>query len=148
MSEQPRSESDAVREPAQALTVLYALFAVAAGTRALYQIAVKWDEAPLAYALSAVAALVYLVACVGLQRRSPAAWRMTLGVCIFELIGVLLVGALTMLEPALFPRATVWSHFGQGYGFVPLVLPILGLMWLLRQDIRRAYGVVKVKSRG
>jgi heme exporter protein D len=25
---------------------------------------------------------------------------------------------------------TVWSYFGIAYGFVPLVLPILGLIWL------------------
>jgi hypothetical protein len=24
----------------------------------------------------------------------------------------------------------VWSDFGIGYGFVPVVLPILGLLWL------------------
>jgi hypothetical protein len=141
MRESMQTESDAVRGPAQALTVLYTLFAVAAGARALYQIAVKWNEAPLAYTLSAVAALVYLIACVGLQRRSPAAWRMTLSVCVFELLGVLLVGALTALEPALFPRATVWSYFGQGYGFVPLTLPILGLVWLLRRETRQAYAI-------
>jgi len=26
----------------------------------------------------------------------------------------------------------VWSGFGQGYGYVPLVLPFLGLLWLWR----------------
>ena len=28
--------------------------------------------------------------------------------------------------------ATVWSVFGMGYLFIPLVLPILGLFWLSR----------------
>ena len=32
----------------------------------------------------------------------------------------------------LFNEATVWSHFGQGYGYIPLILPFLGLFWLLR----------------
>lgn len=123
------------------LIALYALFAIAAGARALYQIATRWEQAPLAYTLSAVAALVYLLACVGLARRTPAAWRLATGVCAFELAGVLLVGALTLVQPALFADATVWSGFGAGYGFVPLILPVLGLAWLLRPATRRTYGV-------
>jgi hypothetical protein len=35
-----------------------------------------------------------------------------------------------------FPDATVWSDFGQGYGYVPLILPIVGLWWLLRRSNR------------
>ena len=31
-----------------------------------------------------------------------------------------------------FPDATVWSQYGLGYGFVPLVLPVVGLWWLRR----------------
>jgi hypothetical protein len=26
----------------------------------------------------------------------------------------------------------VWSSYGSGYGFVPLVLPVFGLLWLRR----------------
>ena len=40
---------------------------------------------------------------------------------------MLAVGALSYAVPAAFPDKTVWSHFGSGYGFVPLVLPVLGL---------------------
>jgi len=31
-----------------------------------------------------------------------------------------------------FPEASVWSDFGIGYGWVPLVLPLVGLWWILR----------------
>ena len=48
----------------------------------------------------------------------------------FELAGVLVVGTLSLVRPELFPEATVWSFYGLGYGFVPLVLPFLGLWWL------------------
>lgn len=123
------------------LIALYALFAVAAGSRAAYQIATRWEQAPLAFGLSAVAALVYLLACAGLARRTPGAWRLAAAVCAFELAGVLVVGALTSARPALFGAATVWSQFGAGYGFVPLALPTLGLAWLLRPATRRAYGL-------
>jgi hypothetical protein len=36
------------------------------------------------------------------------------------------------LDKAAFPDATVWSLYGDGYGYVPVVLPILGLLWLRR----------------
>ncbi len=47
-----------------------------------------------------------------------------------ELVGVLVVGTVSYLAPSDFPDRTVWSHFGAGYGYVPLLLPILGLLWL------------------
>jgi hypothetical protein len=133
------------------LATLYALFAVAAGARAGYQVALKWREAPLAYGLSALAALVYLLAWAGLSRRGAAAWRLAVGACAIELGGVVLVGALSLARPALFPDATVWSSFGGGYGFIPLVLPALGLAWLLRPATRRAYGLTAeegIRGRG
>lgn len=123
------------------LTALYALFALAAGGRASYQIALKWADAPLAYGLSALAALVYLLAGLALARRGPTAWRAAAGACLFELAGVLLVGALSLARPELLGDATVWSGFGAGYGFVPLALPLLGLAWLWRPATRRAYGL-------
>jgi hypothetical protein len=49
-----------------------------------------------------------------------------------ELVGVLVVGLLSYLLPSAFPDKTVWSHFGAGYGYVPLVLPVIGLWWLRR----------------
>jgi hypothetical protein len=61
--------------------------------------------------------------------------------CSFELAGVLVVGSLSLLDPELFPRATVWSTYGLGYGFFPLFLPIAGLAWLLRGQTRRAFRV-------
>ena len=123
------------------LMFVYGLLAISAGVRALFQVATKWGEAPLAYTLSTAAALIYGIACVGFGRRSPVAWRVTLGVCSFELLGVLVVGLLTLIEPAWFPDATVWSKFGIGYGFAPLILPIAGVYWLTRRRTRAAYRV-------
>lgn len=138
---QPQTQAGGLDGAGRLLIALYTLFAVAAGSRAVFQIVTKWERAPLAYTLSAVAALLYLLACLGIARRSPGAWRLAVGVCSVELAGVLLVGAATVAAPQLFAAATVWSHFGAGYGFVPLVLPVLGLAWLLRAPTRRAYGI-------
>jgi hypothetical protein len=113
--------------PGRVLIGLYTLFAVAAGARSAVQIATRFSEAPLAYVLSASAALIYLVAAIGLARSYR---RVALVCCTVELIGVLTVGTASLLAPSAFPDATVWSTYGIGYGFVPLVLPVLGLLWL------------------
>lgn len=115
--------------PGRLLAAVYAVFAVAAGARAGVQIAERFAEAPVAYALSAVAAAVYLVATVALLRDLP---RVALAAVVFELAGVLVVGTLSLVDARAFPDQTVWSGYGVGYGFVPLVLPVLGLLWLRR----------------
>ncbi|MFI5842834.1 hypothetical protein ACIA8K_24315 [Catenuloplanes sp. NPDC051500] len=120
------------RGPGRVILVIYCIFALAAGARAALQIATKFDEAPLAYALSAVAALVYLVAAIALSRNSRTGRRVALVSIIVELIGVIVVGLLSVFDARAFPDATVWSNFGQGYGYVPLVLPMVGLFWLHR----------------
>ena len=114
------------------LLLVYALFTLAAGARSLVQLATRFDEAPLAYLLSAIAGLVYVVAAVTLARGTRTSRRVAWAAIGLELAGVLTVGTLSVLDPAAFPRATVWSVYGIGYGFVPLVLPVLGLIWLSR----------------
>nr|WP_307086634.1 hypothetical protein [Arthrobacter agilis] len=114
------------------MVAVYGVFALAATARAAFQIATKFDEAPLAYLLSAVAAVVYIVATVSLARRGPRAYRVSVVAVTTELVGVVAVGLLSVFDAQAFPHETVWSAFGRGYGFVPLVLPILGLVWLAR----------------
>jgi len=118
--------------PGRILVAIYGLFALAAGARAGVQIATKFDEAPLAYALSALAAVVYLVATVCLVRSTAWSRRVAFGSCTFELLGVLVVGTASLIDREAFPDQTVWSGYGIGYGFVPLVLPVVGLFWLWR----------------
>jgi hypothetical protein len=117
--------------PGRLLLAVYGTFAVAASSRALYQLATRFDDAPVAYALSAFAAIVYVVATVALARQQR---RTALIACGIELAGVILVGVWSLVQPSEFPDETVWSVFGKGYGFIPLVLPVLGLLWLLRRD--------------
>lgn len=117
----------------QVLVAVYAVFAVSAGARSAVQLTTQLDEAPLAYSLSAVAAAVYLVATLALRRTTPTARRVAWSAVVFEAVGVVVVGTLSLLRPELFPDQTVWSDFGIGYAFVPLVLPFAGLWWLSRQ---------------
>lgn len=114
------------------LVLVYAVFAISATGRSTVQLLQKADEAPLAYGLSAFAAAVYVVATVCLARPGPLATRLAWAAVVLELVGVVVVGALTVAVPDLFPDDTVWSRFGSGYGFVPAVLPLLGLAWLWR----------------
>lgn len=132
MAETRTPERTTNRGPGRLLIAVYILFAIAATSRAGLQIATRFDEAPVAYLLSAVAALIYIVAAVGLARAGHAGRRVALACCSVELVGVVAVGILSLADRALFPDETVWSGFGSGYGYVPLVLPVLGLFWLRR----------------
>jgi hypothetical protein len=114
------------------LIIVYALLALAATGRSVFQLLDDFEKAPLAYSLSALAAVIYIVATVALIAPGDAWYRVALVTITFELVGVLVVGTLSIIDPVLFPAKTVWSVFGRGYAFVPLVLPVLGLLWLRR----------------
>lgn len=118
--------------PGRILVAVYAVLALAATGRSIMQIALYFQRAPLAYALSALAAVIYIVATVALARGSRTSARVAWVSITIEMVGVLVVGALSYAVPSAFPDKTVWSHFGSGYGFIPLVLPALGLWWLAR----------------
>lgn len=111
------------------LVLVYGVLALAATARGAVQVATAWHQAPLAYSLSLLSGLVYVAATWALatDRRRTAWW------CVgTELVGVLVIGAVSLLLPGDFPDQTVWSGFGSGYGYVPLVLPFVGLLWLWR----------------
>jgi hypothetical protein len=118
--------------PGRILIAVYGVFALAATARAGVQIATQFSEAPIAYLLSAVAAVIYCAATFALAKATVLSRRVATVAIAIELIGVVGIGAFSYAVPEDFPDATVWSHFGQGYGFVPLVLPVLGLLWLRR----------------
>jgi hypothetical protein len=112
------------------LIAVYAILALAALGRSVFQLGTKFGQAPVAYSLSALSAVVYVVATIALLVNKPG-WRIVAWVTlVFELTGVLVVGTISVIEPSLFPHDTVWSFFGRGYLFIPLVLPVLGMIWL------------------
>jgi hypothetical protein len=116
------------------LVVIYAIFAIAATARSVIQLTTRFDEAPVAYLLSALAAVVYIVATIALGLGARGA-KVARAAITFELVGVLVVGTLSLIESSWFPRATVWSGFGVGYLLIPLILPIVGLWWLRRERL-------------
>jgi hypothetical protein len=117
------------------LIAVYAVFAVSSTARASYQLIREFDQAPLAYILSALAAVVYILATISLAKKG-AIWNLIAWLAVsFELVGVVTVGILSLIQPELFGHPSVWSKFGAGYGYVPLVLPILGLLWLRKTSI-------------
>lgn len=123
------------RGASRVLVALYAVLALAASARGIYELIVKFQLAPLSYSLSLVSALVYVVATIALANASKPGWhriaRTTIG---FELVGVICVGILSFSSPALFAHPSVWSWFGAGYGCLPLALPIIGLLWLRKHQ--------------
>lgn len=130
MAEQPASVTRSTSTgPGRVVVLVYGVFALAASARAGFQLATQFHEAPVAYLLSALSAAVYLLATVAFARNAR---RLALVAVSIELAGVLVIGTLSLVWPAEFPDATVWSTYGIGYGFVPLVLPVVGLLWLRR----------------
>lgn len=115
------------------LIAVYAVFAISATARASFQLLTKFEEAPLAYSLSALSAIVYVVAAVALARTGPKSALVARWAIRFELAGVLLVGTLSLVWPSAFEHPSVWSWFGLNYACLPLVLPIFGLLWLNRR---------------
>ena len=127
------------RGPGRVLALAYAFFTLAAGARSAVQLASYPHRALFAYVLSAVAAGVYATGVLlMLLVENGRLRRFAIWTCAAELTGVLVVGTLSLLRPQLFPDQTVWSGFGIGYAFVPLVLPILALVWLGRGRLPRA----------
>lgn len=124
------------------LIVVYGILALAATGRSVFQIIDRFADAPLAYSLSALAAVVYIVATIALIAQGRVWYRVAVSTITFELVGVLVVGSISLFAPAVLglgggdpfgPDSTVWSVYGAGYLFIPLVLPILGLTWLARR---------------
>lgn len=123
----------------QILAVSYPLLAVSAGARSIYQLFFKPGVTDFfAPALSAVAAGVYLIATVAFVIRKPWAWWVSILALAFEMAGVLVVGTLSIVMPEVIGR-TVWYKFGIDYGFMPLVQPFLGLVWLFWPENRRLF---------
>lgn len=119
--------------PHLVLLACYALFILASGARAIVQISTKFSVAPVAYSLSAVAACTYVAGWVAIWRAArgrPGFARVMLWV---ELAGVVVIGTLSLVERDWFPDASVWSDYGGGYGWVPAILPVAGLLWLHRK---------------
>jgi hypothetical protein len=131
------------------LVVVYGILAIAATGRSVFQIIDRFPEAPVAFSLSALSALVYIVATIALVAPGAVWYRVALFTISFELVGVLVVGSITVFAPDLiglhsndpFGRtATVWSSYGLGYLLIPLALPVLGLLYLRSRRGRQAVG--------
>jgi hypothetical protein len=130
VSDQPRSG------PHKVLLAFYALFTLAAGARAVVQLTTQYGEAPVAYWLSLAAAVTYALGWYAIREASAGNTGFASVMLWIELAGVLTVGTLSLVRPEWFPDASVWSGYGIGYGFVPLALPVAGLIWL-RHEKRR-----------
>jgi len=114
------------------LVAVYAVLAVASVARASYELLTKFSQAPLPYSLSAFAAVVYVVITVALVKATPVSRRIATVGMLVELTGVLVVGTLSVIDGSAFPKSSVWFWYGRDYLFIPLLLPVLGLVFLYR----------------
>lgn len=121
--------------PGRVFLLAYAIFAIGATARSASQILTRFEHAPLAFSLSAFAALVYVTGFVLLLNWGhPGSRRAMRWLCLLELTGVIVIGTLSLLRRDLFPETTVWSYYGMGYLFLPVVVPIAVLNWLRRTN--------------
>src|ERR1700759_131703 len=103
------------------LVAVYAILAIAATGRSVSQIIDRFSEAPVPFLLSAFSGVIYIVATIALGARLR---RLALVTISIELVGVLVVGTISLVAPSLlgldsldpFGReSTVWSAYGAGY---------------------------------
>jgi hypothetical protein len=117
------------------LVAVYAVFAIAATVRSAYQVLTNFAASPVNYSLSIVSGLVYILATIALAKNSDGWRRVAKATVSFELAGVILVGIYSLIFPVANIKLTsVWSYVGMYYLFIPLILPILGLLWLRKRD--------------
>jgi len=123
------------------LVAVYGILALAATGRSVFQIIDHFSLAPVAFILSAFSAVIYIVATIALIAPGRTWYRVAWITISIELVGVVVVGTITTFAPELFgagvgdpfgDNSTVWSTYGAGYLFIPLVLPVLGMLWLAR----------------
>jgi hypothetical protein len=133
--------SKATRDASEGLGIVYGLWAFSALGRSSWEYMFKQNvQTYMPAHLSTFVGVLYIFIIVGLRKRTPRWWRITLALLAVELAGVLIVGTIDVLWHP-FPYATVWSTYGIGYFFMPLLLPFIGLWWMLRRETRKAYGV-------
>lgn len=116
--------------PRRILLAFYAIFALAATARGVVQLLTQFQAAPLAYLLSLLSGVIYIGATVGLMTAQPWSRGLAWVSCATELVGVLVIGIASLIDSRAFPHDTVWSRFGSGYGYFPVLLPVLALMYL------------------
>jgi hypothetical protein len=125
------------RGAGRTLIVFYFIMTIAALARSVFEIVTHFDVAPLAYLLSLFSGIVYLIATIALITPGRTPFRIAQVAITIELVGVLVVGTLSVVDLALFPfagdRSTVWAYYGLEYLLIPLALPILGLLFLRSQ---------------
>jgi hypothetical protein len=122
------------------LGISYPLLALSTGARGLYQLFFRDDLTKPGPALSVLTSVLYVVAAIGLFKRTRRWWTISVSALAVETALVVVVGTLSFVAPDLI-GSTAWRHFGQDYGFFPLIQPVLGLVYLLYRPTRVAFGV-------
>ena len=96
------------------------------------------DDEPLGPALTALlAGLVYLLAALGITHNGKRMRILGWTTVTLELIGPLMVGMMSVGISQLSVSRSAWANCGADYYYLPLIIPIIGLIWLWWSNPRR-----------
>lgn len=138
-TEQPPPPATFTSVAGTILGISYPVLAFSTGVRAIYQLFFKEGVSDyVGPGLTAVAALVYLLATIGFAYRRNWSWYLSVVALLFEVALVIVVGGLSLFRPDSFAN-TSWRYFGVDYAFFPFIQPFLGLVWLSRPGVRQLY---------
>lgn len=97
--------------------------------------------------VSVIAALGYIVAAVSLthngRRMRVLAWT-AIG---FEITGVIVTGLIGMEVKEIGEIRNIWANFGAQYGFLPMLVPLVSLVWLWWSNPRRIVEIAELRDR-
>lgn len=117
--------------------VLFWLFGLLTAVPALVAL-IRATDTPIGPRLIAVlAGLVYLVIAVGITHNGRKMRFIAWAATTVALVGSLITGLFELGTDHAAAVTSAWSRFGADYWYVPLVLPLIGFVWLWRSDPRR-----------
>lgn len=87
--------------------------------------------------VSLLGGLVYLVAAAALTHNGRRMRVVGWSCVVVELLGPIIVGLVGLGIPEVSGARSVWADFGADFWYLPIAIPVVGLVWLWWSDPRR-----------
>ncbi len=87
--------------------------------------------------VAVLAGAIYLVIAVGITHNGRKMRLISWAAMIAAFVGPYIMGLFELGVEPVSEVSSAWSHFGAQYWYVPLVLPLVGFVWMWRSNPRR-----------